>query len=322
MRKAYQATGISCNVCDLRCPSVRAGRRPCPHIERYCVYIQQHDVKLGVVAGTCDWPQLRDSMSQTASSKDSGPTYLVAPDPEVQAWMSSEHDMYLIVQGLRLPVHRVILAKWSRVLAQCIMDTAPPTYGDGRREASSKLQVPIDGEVATVKSLLTLLYANSPSSELSKLLASRTPSMLMGVLRLAHKYDMPALLERADTMMAASARSDFEIEGQSISMALKWAALACDLSLVKFRKHMSQYLMRNAIEAVKRPEASELPSEFLVELISGCFHVIQTARQHCFDDHARYCEQCRKSGGGCVMADSYMSESVLNEMLRTGKLPS
>ena len=75
---------------------------------------------------------------------------------EQMSWLAVQCDASLIVEGRCLPVHKLCLVSWSRVLGDCVLSTL-----DSKPASSSSklLHIPVEGPATAIEALLQLLVA-------------------------------------------------------------------------------------------------------------------------------------------------------------------
>lgn len=158
-------------------------------------------------------------MSDPKRAKIEGPhpPFPYLTDEHGREWDQDLCDVELVVEGTELPAHRCFLAKYSKVLKDCISAAA------GMQAAvRHRIQIPLDDSVQAVTDTLELIYCGASSSSLHQL-STYPMDRCQAVVRLVDKYDMRVLAQDLSRYLCDYPHKTL---WTTIEATISWAALA------------------------------------------------------------------------------------------------
>lgn len=164
----------------------------------------------------CAQTQASTSMTKEERTKSKLPEpqfpYLI--DESGHTWDQNLCDIGLVVEELELPVHHCFLAKYSRVLKECISST-----GGGRAAASKHTLIPMDDSLQSIMDMLQIVYSGASEASLEQL-TSYPLKRCHEAIKVMDKYDLQPVQEKIYEHILAKAAD------ASAQDAISWAALA------------------------------------------------------------------------------------------------
>ena len=239
---------------------------------------------------------------------------------EQRDWVVGQCDVALVAEGVIMPVHKLYLTNWSQVLGDCAFSTvavsSKPSSGTVLPE------IPLEATAAVTAAMLKLLYMNIPPQGLEDLFRRDLPCFT-GIIRAAHLYHMPMLLEHMDIFLATKAHLKPAQMWVRVDEAIHWATVATEAGLKRLTSRCEAYLMRQALDAVESSSLDNLPSVSLTRILRGSLHIIQHAEVSCLNTHYTMCSTCSVPHKPLFYPalDSRLLDTELKCMLRHGHLP-
>lgn len=148
-------------------------------------------------------------------------------------------DVLLIVEGVRLPAHKAILAANSKVLAEALTSQAPAASTAGMPE----LPLPGDSLEDTTRAL-TYLYGHCVFSTEAQSIKSQED--VKAIIRFSHKYAMQGMLDASEIYLINTIETyECHCECTPKSVA-SWTALAEKNSLRKLLVHCEHFFIHHS----------------------------------------------------------------------------
>ncbi|KAL3131658.1 hypothetical protein ABBQ38_007952 [Trebouxia sp. C0009 RCD-2024] len=143
-------------------------------------------------------------------------------------------DVLLIVEGVRLPAHKAILAANSKVLAEAFTSQAPAASTAGLPE----LPLPEDSLEDTTRAL-TYLYRHCVFSTEAQSIKSQEDGK--AIIRFSHKYAMQGMLDASETYLISKIQA-YETTPKAVA---SWTALAEKYGLSKLLANCEHFFIHN-----------------------------------------------------------------------------